>query len=88
MNKEPRQFTCFDDHDNDGWGNSTLNEPIYEPELKEEDNNPPEPDIEDYPVERENPVTVVNNGDYTSTNSLDAENLADTDTGGMIGRDD
>jgi len=21
---EPRQFTCFDDYDNDGWGNSTL----------------------------------------------------------------
>jgi hypothetical protein len=24
MNNEPREFTCFDDHDNDGWGNSTL----------------------------------------------------------------
>jgi len=33
---EPRQFTCFDDHDNDGWGNSTIDREQVEPVDEEE----------------------------------------------------
>lgn len=43
--KEPKEFLCFDDFDNDGWGNSTI-EPIGcwgdEDEDIEEDDLEPE----------------------------------------------
>lgn len=44
---EPRQFSCFDDHNNDGWGNSTLDEVPYIPD----EENETEPEDQDYPNE-------------------------------------
>lgn len=43
MRYEPRQFSCFDDHNNDGWGNGYLdNDPrdLEEDEDEEIDDEP------------------------------------------------
>lgn len=50
MNHEPRIFTCFDDHDNDGWGNSTLDREYLEP-FEEDDTDLDDESEENAPVD-------------------------------------
>ena len=61
--KEPREFSCFDDFNNDGWGNEIL-EP--RPSIPEQDFE----DDQDFPIEKENTVRVENknNGEMNCTN--------------------
>ena len=60
--RQNREFTNFNDFDNDGWGNSTI-EPRYIPEEKEEEQD------EDYPIENENTVIVLDKGNWGVSNT-------------------
>lgn len=59
--KEPREFRCFDDHDNDGWNNSTI-EPRYREEPEPEET---EPDFDD--ISESGTITIANRGNFACT---------------------
>lgn len=64
-NKEPREFSNFDDiPGNDGYGNN-----IYEPRycLPEEE----EPDDEDFEIPKENTIVVKDTGSWMCVNDVE-----------------